>query len=495
MSNEMSTVLTNCGGELQVNLGPNGNGNYKIVDRSGRTIADEPKFVKIQSLGSFINEERKNILKSSVSTKTKRILAGMVAVANTLADGKSFTFTKGFVDVFRTNFIAEMTARILAATVDFLVYRATLGPDDEPKKINDFLTESKVLVWIYTKLTSAKLPGFSREFEGRHVLFPRDHTKGLAILYREWKNAELMAAQAGIVDGLRPFQGFLSEETIRLFCNVPASWDISLHGAKDPARVLAVVPILVPVTEECLGSGNGTDPAAVLKFKGTIPERIQCGFFQAPRTKTGHLETMFRGLRFDPEDEAVRGVYAQLARWGKTVADQTWFARFVEGESLPTIQRAVAVILGVASDDEFGKALGRAFSPNLNDAIRLSANVTQPDGWVQLLAAAQGLSAEAVETNLRGRLEADLISAKKRKESKAFLIARTTLTVQVAHLLGARLEAHLSAPVSTSSADVANVLDIERFNWADDTESEADHDHNDDDRETEAGDAPNPDDA
>ncbi|TWU71608.1 hypothetical protein ED733_000378 [Metarhizium rileyi] len=489
MSNEMSTVLTNCGGELQVNLGPNGNGDYKIVDRSGRTIADEPNFVKIQSLGSFINEERKNILKSSVSTKTKRILAGMVAVANTLADGKSFTFTKGFVNVFRTvqsqmetlvhnalafegisdddarnvpvkNFIAEMTARILAATVDFLVYRATLGPDDEPKKIN-------------TKLTSAKLPGFSREFEGRHVLFPRDHTKGLAILYREWKNAELMAAQAGIVDGLRPFQGFLSEETIRLFCNVPASWDISLHCAKDPARV----------TEECLGSGNGTDPAAVLKFKGTIPERIQCGFFQAPRTKTGHLETMFRGLRFDPEDEAVRGVYAQLARWGKTVADQTWwFARFVEGESLPTIQRAVAVILGVASDDEFGKALGRVFSPNLNDAIRLSANVTQPDGWVQLLAAAQGLSAEAVETNLRGRLEADLIS-------------RTTLTVQVAHLLGARLEAHLSAPVSTSSADVANVLDIERFNWADDTESEADHDHNDDDRETEAGDAPNPDDA
>lgn len=551
MSAELSTVLTNTGGEVQVNLGPNGSGTYKVVDRSGSVLADEADFAKIQTLGSFINEERKAILKGSVSTKTQKFLAGMVSLEKVLAEGKTLKFTKAFVDIFRTvqaqvdtlsqnaevfnevseedpvnypvaQYVQDQTTRIRVAAVNFLVHRATLGPDEEAKKLNDFLFEKGVIMWVYNRLTAAKISPLSREQEARHVFFPRDPTKGMTISWREWKTAAVRENQGSMLTGMKNFQYFFSNEVVRKFTNSPESWDLDQFGPKDPARVLAGVPILVPIPvflikkEEVFGAlarsgdkgmswsvGNATDPSAVLKFMGTVPKRIQCGFFQSALTKVPLLETMFKGFKYDPANEEKRGVYAQIAHWGKSVDGRSWFERSINDMAYKTLSQVLILTMGVTPADDFGRLLIANCSGDKSPDIKKGVALSEPDRWVQIASTAMGLSAEAVKQSLTGKLEADLTSAKKRKENKTFLTARsqlspagvqlsaslrqrryielssrveewlrtfltTSIQTAVASLLAARLEAHLSAPVAVDKSDLAGVVDVHQFNWADD---------------------------
>jgi len=103
---DMATVLTKTGSELAITLQANGKGNFTISNQ-GRVLGDSADVQKVQSLGSFINDERKAIVKSSVSAVAKKTIAAVVLTSRDAAFADQVPrpvsrIDKSFVDIFRT---------------------------------------------------------------------------------------------------------------------------------------------------------------------------------------------------------------------------------------------------------------------------------------------------------------------------------------------------------------------------------------------------------
>jgi len=207
---DMATVLTKASADLSITVQPNGKGNF-TVSSSGRTIGDSQDVQKVQSLGTFINDERKSIVKTSVSALAKKTIAAIVQVSRDPAfrDELERPITrvdKSFVDIYRTvnsqadmlnanlqqvvnveatgvanervrNHLLETGARCREALGKYLLYRAGLPEGEEALKLNEFLGRSNVMSWVYTRLSAQKMQLGGKDFEYRKVYFPKDPTR------------------------------------------------------------------------------------------------------------------------------------------------------------------------------------------------------------------------------------------------------------------------------------------------------------------------------
>lgn len=397
MAPDMSTVLTKTSSELTVNIAANGKGNFTI-SQQGNVLGDAQDVQKVQTLGTFINDERKSVLKSSVSKNTTKTLAAIVQASREgqyqeLVPRPITKINKSFVDIFRSvenaagiiaanleaiasahcegeantsvrNHLIESANRSKEAIGKFLFYRAGIsGEEANPRKLNDFLIEGNVINWVYTRLSTQKLLLGGKDFEFRRVYFPKDITKGLILSYEEFKKHDLVDNQGVILTGLRNLASIWSDPVVRAVCGIP-DWDLENFGADSPARVLKNVPLMVvpfpgaTSVEENISVlarsgdrglpfsvGNTLTPQDFLKFLGTVPKRTFHALVPHPAMRSNVLETIFDGFTYDRTNQERRGLYAQLHAWSKEPgANLTWFDAIVHQDGSRDTEPLVQVI-------------------------------------------------------------------------------------------------------------------------------------------------------
>jgi len=361
---DMATVLTKTAASLNVTIQANGKGNFTI-NSGEQVIGDSADVQKVQSLGTFINDERKAILKTSVSAVAKKTIAAVVQVSTDpafveMVPRPIVRIDKSFVDVYRTvnaqaellninlqqivqttavgtanemvkNHLIESGARIRHALGRYLLYRGGIAEGDEPQKLNDFLLGAKVIGWVFARLCSQKMQVGARDFEFRKIYFPKDPTKGLMLTFKELKSDRLVANQGGILGNMSVFRGLWSDDAIRAICGIPSDWNLRTFA--DSAKVLANVPFMVVPSFQAVSLeehfavlaqhgdrglpwnvGNTVTPQDTLKYLGTVAKRISYGFIGIPRFCAPWYENLFPGFRFDLNvaEREGRSVFSQL---------------------------------------------------------------------------------------------------------------------------------------------------------------------------------------
>lgn len=482
---DMATVLTKANADLSIQIQPNGKGNFTI-NSIGRVIGDSQDVQKVQALGSFINDERKAIVKTSVSALAKKTIAAIVQVSRDPAFAESVErpisrIDKAFVDIYRTvnsqaemlgvniqqitsteavgdvnekvrNHLLETGARIREAFGKYLLYRASLAEGVEAVKLNEYLLEGSIMSWVFTRLCSQKMQLGGKDFEYRKVYFPKDPTKGLQVTYRELKEPALRESQGGVLANMSVFRGLWSDETVRSLCGIPDDWDIEAFAGN--AKVLSNVPFMVVpfsggvTTEEHFSIlaqngdkglpwavGNTISPQDILKFIGTIPKRIAYGFLGRARFSAPWYETLFQGFRYEPAtvERDGRSVFSQLLNQFRAGTIRSDFFAAVRGENGYATCRAVLppLVLAVADippDSDLGRNTVFAMNNSML-AIRNGETKVTTDIWAAFVAR-RTMTDEACAGILTGILATNLDPRSKDARTSDIRSARSGLSVQ-----------------------------------------------------------------
>ena len=482
---DMATVLTKASAELAISIQPNGKGNFTI-NSSGRVIGDSQDVQKVQSLGTFINDERKAIVKTSVSAMAKKTIAAIVQVSRDPAfidwvDRPIVRIDKPFVDIYRTinsqaemlnanlqlittteatgganekvrNHLLESGARIRMALGHYLLYRAGLAEGVEASKLNDYLIEGNVMSWVFTRLCAQKMQLGGRDFEYRKVYFPKDPTKGIQVTYRELQTEALRESQGGILQSMSVFRGLWSDESIRSLCGIPENWVLTDFAGE--AKVLANVPfpvvpfhgattieehftILAQNGERGLpwAVGNTVSPQDILKFLGTVPKRIAYGFLGRARFSAPWYENLFPGFQFDPTvmEREGRSVFSQLLNQFRAGTIRSEFFTSVRGEAGYNAIRAVLPPLVLAVTDipptgPLGEETIRRISNGMS-AINNGETAAITDIW-SAFTSRRNMTDEACAGILNGILATNLDPRSKDVKTSDIRTARSGLSLQ-----------------------------------------------------------------
>lgn len=482
---DMATVLTKANADLSIKVQANGKGNFTI-DSLGRTIGDSQDVQKVQALGSFINDERKAIVKTSVSAMAKKTMAAIVQVSRDPAYVEDVPrpitrIDKSFVDIYRTvnaqaemlntnlqqiamvsavgnvnerfrNHLVESGARIRASLGKYLLYRAGLPEGEEALKLNEYLLRGSVLGWVFTRLCSQKLQLGGKDFEYRKVYFPKDPTKGLQITFSEWKDDNLRENQGGILGAMSVYRGLWSDAAVRTICGIPQDWD--LNDRTGPAKVLMNVPIMVvppsgAVTLEEHFSvlaqngdrglpwqvGNTISPQDILKFLGTVPKRIAYGFLGRARFSAPWYETLFPGFAYEPTvtEREGRSVFSQLLSQFRAGTITTTFFSSARGEGDRTAVVAILsplllAVMDVPPQTDLGNALGR-FLASSRGAIPPGDTSNEVDIWSAFVTR-RSMTDEQCANTLQGVLATNLDVRSKDTNKSDVRSARSGLSLQ-----------------------------------------------------------------
>jgi len=561
---DMATVLTKTSAELAITIQPNGKGNFTI-NSSGQVIGDSADVQKVQSLGTFINDERKSIVKTSVSAMAKKTIAALVMVSKEQAFADQVPhpisrIDKAFVDIFRTvsaqadmlesnlqhvtqveaigsvnegvrNHLIESGKRIRESLGSYLLYRGGLAEGDEPRKLNDFLLEAKVIGWVFARLTSQKLQLGGKDFEFRKVYFPKDPTKGICLSYRELKDKSLVENQGGILVNMSVFRGIWNDEVVRSICGIPKEWDLT--DFTGPSKVLSNVPFLVvpspgAVTSEehfsllakegdrglAWNVGNTVNPQDILRYLGTIPKRVTYGFIGKARFSAPWYEVLFPGFKFDAAviDRDGRSVFAQLQSQFRAGKVQSEFFTHSRGEGGYAKARSlmpplILNVMDMPSDNDVAKDLIKHVGADMK-AIPNGETQATADSWAAIMTRRQ-MTDELCASTLNGVLAVNLDPRSKdvkmgdvrmarsglspngalllrefKRRGYHTLAARidqwlrsfltTALQAAVAEVIAARLEASLATPIKFDRGDTTVFLESAEFA----PESEAPEDDN-----------------
>lgn len=500
---DMATVLTKSSAELNITIQPNGKGNFTINSATHGVIGDSADVQKIQVLGSFINDERKALLKASVSSGAKRSIAAIVSLSNDKnmamhIDRPITKLDKGFVDVYRMaqiqaemlegnleaisgcratgpanemvkNHLLETGLRIQDAIGQYLFYRGGLTSEETPQKLDSFLRNGRIMSWVFTRLCTQKLNLGGQDFEFRKVYFPKDPTKGLSITFSELQTDDLCNNQGGVLTGCEPFIGLWKDATMTL-CGIP-NWNLHDFSPSAPARILANVPLMVvpfpgavTVEEKLLilakdgerglpwSVGNTISPQEVLRFLGTVPKRIAYGFMGRSRFAASILQTVFTGFVADNSvvEKDTRSVFSQLATQVKAGTANSKFLDTVvsEGELTAeqrvTLSEIVALVLEVP--------IGSYFLTTLNAAIRqghrkilVGETSSTSNLWGLVKTRRSVLSDEQVNAVLSDVLDASLIPKTKTPKGDGVRMARSSLSPAGSELIARMKTAKYSA--------------------------------------------------
>jgi hypothetical protein len=481
---DMATVLTKANAELSISIQPNGKGNFTVVS-AGRVIGDSQDVQKVQSLGSFINDERKAIVKTSVSAIAKKTIAAIVQVSRDPAflDEVPRPITridKSFVDIYRTvnaqaemlnvnmqlvnateangaanervrNHLLETGSRIREVLGKYLLYRAGIAEGTEAIKLNEFLVEGLVISWVFTRLCSQKMQLGGRDFEYRKVYFPKDPTKGLQVTYRELKTANLRNNQGGVLAGMGPYLGLWSDDMVRTLCGVPTDWDLNDFGQQ--AKVLSNVPFpVVPfngavATEEHFtilaqngerglpwAVGNTISPQDILKFIGTIPKRVAYGFIGRARFAAPTYETLFQGFHYEAAviERDGRSVFNQLLnqfRAGQVNSDFFAIARGAHdaAQTGTVLSPLVCLVLDIPASQAQGIQVQVRFRTAV-DSIPIGETSSTQDIWAAITTR-RSMTDEACAGILNGILATNLDPRSKDARTSDIRSARSGLSV------------------------------------------------------------------
>jgi hypothetical protein len=487
---DMATILTKVGGELAINIQANGTGNFSI-NSQGKVIGDSSDVQKVQSLGSFINDERKAIVKTSVSAMAKKTLAALVQTSREPAFADQVPrpivrIDKSFVDVFRTinsqsdmlnanikqitqleavgeanmrvrNHLLETAKRIRECFGRYLFYRASLADGEEAAKLNDYLIDGQVMSWIFTRLCSQKMQLGGKDFEYRKVYFPKDPTKGIQVTFRELKTTNLLGNQGGILVGMSVYRGLWSDDNVRNICGVPTDWVLDDFDGK--AKVFAnvpfmVVPFLNAVTLEehfsvlaqngdrglAWSVGNTNTPQDTMRFLGTIPKRIAYGFFGRARFSAPWYETLFQGFTFEPRvsEREGRSVFIQLMNQFRSGNLRTDFFSIVRGDAGYAAARETLppLVLAVMDIPPGGNLAVTTVTNFTNGMIAIPNGETQAieDAWTSIITRRE-MTDEAANGLLAGILSVNLDPRSKDARTGDIRSARSGLSMQGSSLL------------------------------------------------------------
>ncbi|RKF56216.1 putative Bgh-specific protein [Erysiphe neolycopersici] len=474
VSPDISEILSSTQSRLVIDVGPGRTENITLRNNN-ECIADSSDIQRISTLGSFINGERKAILKESISGEALKFIAALVRKTKS-TDGEIKKIDDSFLSIYRVvraqlkilidnvqsieateatgsgnvlvrNHLLETARRIYVAMSKFLVHRAPAkASSEENRKINEFLLETRTMVWVFNKLTAQRLQIGGKDFEYRRLYFPRDPTKGISIQYCEIFNNELRENQIGLLESMKPYYGILSNNFLRMFCAVPKNWDMYDLSESSPAKVLKNVPIMIIpdlsayTAEEIyqtLGkfgdrgfawnSGATSSPQDMLRFLGTVPKRMAFGAFVRPLLKVELLQKIFPSFIYNSNDSDNRGIYGQLLVASKTAGFNNSFLQvtrvLAKEEALASFVEALKVSLEIFDVrltqfiDAVYKAPAIIFTPG--------TGVTTDNLISQLEKISQVLSVEEAKQILKGSM---FISTRKKIKDTDFIrMARSVL--------------------------------------------------------------------
>jgi len=377
LSDDLSTIMTKTDSKMSVDINAQSSIGYTLRNPEGKIVADKADIKRIQTMSSSITKERKTALGEEVGTITKFTLAAMVQQGNEFAAVAPIQrFHKSFVGVYRTvntqyqliaknvnaieslqlegtadevkNTFVEMGRRISTAVGKYLYHRANLAEDATAEKLNAFLFREHVPISLFEKLSSAVIQTSAQGFDVRHLLFPKDPTKGVYLTFKEIRNEPFRNDTMGLLAGSQLLVRLaLNDALIRAMINVPTTTALdNFDEANSVASKMANTPFfLIPmngavettdvfnylakngVRGVTWASGTVLTPPDLLKFYGTIAKRLFYGLLIRPMNKADLLRRMFEGFTFDNESEQ-RDVFAQLKTWSLLPgSNPSWFAK------------------------------------------------------------------------------------------------------------------------------------------------------------------------
>jgi hypothetical protein len=378
LNQDLSTIMTKTDSKMSIEINAQSNIGYSLVNKQGNTVADKADIKRIQTMSASITKERKAALGEEIGAMTKFTLAAFVQKSNELADLQAIQrFNKGFVGVYRTvntqyqtitknlnaieslttqaggtdevkNIIIEMGRRISIAVGKYLIHRANLAEDATAEKLNKFLFSEHVPIWLFTKLSAALISTTAQGFDIRHVLFPKDPSKGVFLTFKEIRSVEFRNDLMGLLAGSQHLIKLATNDVlIRLMINLPETTGLdNFDEANSVAAKMANTPFFVVPFEGAVetsevfnflakngvrgvtwASGTVLTPPDLLKFYGTISKRMFYALVVRPQTKATLLGDMFPGFAYDPASDT-KDIFVQLKAWSIVPGnDPLWFAR------------------------------------------------------------------------------------------------------------------------------------------------------------------------
>jgi len=378
LSNDLATIMTKTDSKLSIEINPQSAVGYSLKNETGKVIADKADIKRIQTMSASITKERKAALGEEVGAMTKFTLAAFVQQSRDFAGVNEIQrFHKSFLSVYRTvntqfqtisknlnaieaiatetdaadevkNIFLEMGKRISRAVGLYLYHRANLAEDGTAEKLNKYLFDAHVPIFIFEKLSTAVIQTAAQGFEISHLLFPKDPTKGAYLTFKELRNQPFRENMMGLLSGSQMVVRMaLDDELIRLMTNIPVATPVdNFDEVGSVATKMANTPFfLIPnaglvepsevfnflakngVRGVTWASGTVLTPPDLLKYYGTIAKRLSYGLLTRPQSKAALLQAMFEGFTYSNESDQ-QDIFAQLKAWSQRPgATFDWFSK------------------------------------------------------------------------------------------------------------------------------------------------------------------------
>jgi hypothetical protein len=429
---DLATIMTKTDTTVSISINAQSAVGYSLVDKTGKTVADKTDIKRIQTMSSSITKERKAALGEEVGQMTKFTLAAFVQKSNEFdAVTPILRFHKSFVGVYRSvntqyqtivkninsieaipttegatddikNMFIEMGRRISIAVGEYLYHRANLQEDATPQKLNAFLFRKRIPIYIFNKLALAVISTSAQGFDVRHLLFPKDPSKGAFLTYKEIRNVEFRNDLMGLMAGSQILIQLASDDgLIRQMTNLANT--VGLDDFDEPNSVaskMANTPFYVLPFEGAVeasdifgflakngvrgvnwAAGTVLTPPDLLKFYGTIAKRMAYALVSRPMQKATLLGRMFEGFTYDVASDQ-RDIFVQLKAWSiRPGSTATWFST-MRNWGLDTDTRSVvrAVFNDIAMvspnhaiSEQFAQILRGDIIPNHKGSVSTTA--------------------------------------------------------------------------------------------------------------------------
>jgi len=461
MDPDFTVILGHVQGKLSFTADASGATGAVIEhSKTGEMLGTAADIIKIASLNSGINEQRKAAQKESVNADFKKLIFALkeqTAVEDALyVPG---IIPKSFMDIYRplksqmkvlsenVTKLRELSVeanslsaavkshveanyiRINNAVFEFLSYRFKGG---DSRKVNDFLFDRGVPIWTFHKLADAKVTIPNLAFQYAQFYFPTDITKGFSLSFKEVRTQTFCDAQLGMLKNNEVLISFFANDgIIRTFVNLGP--DDVLDFEEEPFAGLANIPILMlpPLYDltEILATASSKSGKALawntittlsaktnLRFLGTLFKRLFYFSFPAVDRQVGIIQSLVPGFIYDAARRDVR-ILEQLKTWveqpERTVDEklslQIWRRNIFRGPAKERMNIALCCLLQIseAANPVEYRTL-HAWSPRGNqDIITLVRAI--PNGMINAVDKYSQLKERAEAINPNDRVVEDWV--------------------------------------------------------------------------------------
>jgi len=477
---DLSTVMTKVGGNLNIQVQPNGAVFPTLQNTAGEVLADMQDIVRIQTMNSSLTSERKEAQKIDAGTTLQHVVASVIQTAKEKGEALARMNSK-FLEVYRSvntqmrtlvtnvagletievedhspqsivkKVLMEMAARTRVATGEFLLARARATEDDTPVKLNAFLRKHNVSMYIFGRLTGSQINFRQTGFDINTVLFPSDPSKGFYLTWREI-NSDIINSLGGALQGADLVLKFAQDHSlIRKLINVAEGTNLTdFETTNSFASKIAGTPFLVPPFDGAVSpssifrflakngsrgvqfqSGNVFSPQDNLKFIGTLGKRLAYMLLQRPAFKADVYAGVFPGFTYDVLVADKKDLFVQLQEWSKNQSSAD-LAKHYENLTVASsfsysdaTKSVVLDLLGITRTSANGRAvLATLGAPNIGLPVSPGKNTEEFDYFTEIKNRAVTLKdtradlTEIIRDKFKG-LETTKSSSKRDREDRA----------------------------------------------------------------------------